>query len=83
MRRMRTYRADVTGDTPDELELAALSKAAAHLPGVPLEISETYTFGERHLTMREIRTGVAEGAGKELQAQINVYELVPDEENKS
>ena len=33
MRRMRHYNADVTGDTTDELELAALQKAAKHLPG--------------------------------------------------
>lgn len=80
MRRMRHYNADVTGDTTDELELAALQKAAKHLPGARLEVSETYGFGERHLTLREIRTGVPEGPGKELQAQIAVWELVPDEE---
>jgi hypothetical protein len=80
MRRMRCYRADVTGDTTHELELAALAKAEKHLPGVQLEMALDYSFGERTLTLREIRTAVAEGPGKELQAQIRVWEIVPEEE---
>jgi hypothetical protein len=80
MRRTRCYVAEVTGNSPDELEAAALAEAASYFPGSRLEVSGTYSFRKRHLTIRETVTGEPDPAeGRHaLQASINVYELVPD-----
>lgn len=81
MRRMRCFRAEVTGDTPGDLEQRALAEAQRYLPGAPLELSPIYTFHSRHLTIREMRTGEPDPVegGHALQAQIHVYELVPED----
>jgi hypothetical protein len=82
MRRMRSFVAEVTGNTPAELELAAFTEATLHLPGRDLEVSDIYSFRTRHLTIRECMTGETDPVeqGHALQAQITVYELVPEVE---